>query len=94
MRKPVAQPPGGRPGLPVVFVHVKHESLCGPVGSKYGNPSVGWVVAETSRYGSVSPVFKNSRLAKKWAEDRYLIGGWTEPSGGPYHQMYAIPAEG
>jgi hypothetical protein len=54
-----------------------------------GNRPVGWVID----YGRqvVSPVFKNVRRAKVWAEDRYEVGGWTDRGYGHFKAMYAAP---
>lgn len=72
-------------------VYVIHEKPTA-VGSKHGNPPSGWGV-RIGPHNVTLTVFKNSREAKKYAEKHYAIKGWTESSGAPYHQYYAIPEE-
>jgi hypothetical protein len=85
MRKAI----GGFPSPNCLFCCVEHGGR-GPVGSRHGNRGVGWVVCHAGE--RVSPVLRNLRLARQWAEERYLIGGWGPPSkNNPYHHSYAIP---
>lgn len=78
------------PDMDCLAVFTVHKG-CGPAGHKNGNPAVGWGVH--TRGHTISPVFKNVKLAKAWAEERYDIAGWTEDKGDVYHQMYAMPSE-
>lgn len=91
---------GAYPAMDAVYVCVqyKHE---GPITHSLGNPAVGWVVRGMDPptehrpfYGTktVSPVFKNLKKAKRWAEDEYDIAGWMpmDPRSAWKH-VYAIP---
>lgn len=79
-----------------VFCHCVFQHEHGPVGGGMGNPAIGWTVyfSGISTRPAQPLLFPSLRAAQAWAEERFDLDGWYEPSINPWRQCYARPARG
>lgn len=88
MNKVLIEPFPNSRCLSIFVLHKDH----GPVGSKHGNPPIGWGILFEGKQLNLPP-FKNSKEAKKLAEEIFAVKGWLNSGMAPYHHCYAIPAD-